>query len=70
MRMMYEFMQEKIKMSKETAALLTAALLVVGVVLLTAVVISVTGLWCYADTILSLVTLISGLLVLIWILNL
>ena len=70
MRMMYEFMQEKIKMSKETAALLTAALPVVGVVLLTAAVISVTGLWCYADTILSLVTLISGLLVLIWILNL
>ncbi len=70
MRMMYEFMQEKIKMSKESAALLTALLLVVSVVLVTAAVISLIGLWCYADTILSLVTLISGLLVLIWILNL
>ena len=70
MRMMYEFMQEKIKMSKETAALLTAVLLVIGVVILTAVFISVIVLWCYADTILSLVTLVSGVLVLIWILNL
>ena len=70
MRMMYEFMQEKIKMSKETAALLTAVLLVIGVVILTAVFISVIGLWCYADTILSLGTLVSGVLVLIWILNL
>lgn len=70
MRMMYEFMQEKIKMSKETAALLTAVLLVIGVVILTAAFILVIGLWCYADTILSLVTLVSGLLVLIWILNL
>ena len=70
MRMMYEFMQEKIKMSKESAALLTALLLVVSVVLVTAAVISLIGLWCYADTILSLVTLVSGLLVLIWILNL
>ena len=70
MRMMYEFMQEKIKMSKETAALLTAVLLVIGVVILTAVFISVIGLCCYADTILSLVTLVSGVLVLIWILNL
>ena len=57
-------------MSKESAALLTALLLVVSVVLVTAAVISLIGLWCYADTILSLVTLISGLLVLIWILNL
>ena len=70
MRMMYEFMQEKIKMSKETAALLTAVLLVIGVVILTAAFISVIGLWRYADTILSLVTLVSGVLVLIWILNL
>ena len=70
MRMMYEFMQEKIKMSKESAALLTALLLVVSVVLVTAAVILLIGLWCYADTILSLVTLVSGLLVLIWILNL
>lgn len=70
MRMMYEFMQEKIKMSKETAALLTAVLLVIGVVILTAAFISVIGLWFYADTILSLVTLVSGVLVLIWILNL
>ncbi len=70
MRMMYEFMQEKIKMSKETAALLTAALLVIGAVLLTAVVLTLTGLWSCADTVLSLVTLISGLLTLIWILNL
>ena len=70
MRMMYEFMQEKIKMSKESAALLTALLLVVSVVLVTAAVISLIGLWCYADTILSLVTLVSGLVVLIWILNL
>ena len=70
MRMMYEFMQEKIKMSKKTAALLTAVLLVIGVVILTAAFISVIGLWCYADTILSLVTLVSGVLVLIWILNL
>ena len=70
MRMMYEFMQEKIKMSKETSALLTAVLLVIGVVILTAAFIAVIGLWCYADTILSLVTLVSGLLVLIWILNL
>ena len=46
MRMMYEFMQEKIKMSKETAALLTAVLLVIGVVILTAAFISVIGLWC------------------------
>ena len=70
MRMMYEFMQEKIKMSKETAALLTAVLLVIGVVILTAAFISVIGLWCYADTILSLVSFVSGVLVLIWILNL
>lgn len=70
MRMMYEFMQEKIKMSKENAALLTAALLVIGMVVLTAVVITLAGLWCYADTILSLVTLVGGLLMLIWILNL
>lgn len=70
MRMMYEFMQEKIKMSKENAALLTAALLVIGMVVLAAIVITLAGLWSYADTILSLVTLVSGLLMLIWILNL
>lgn len=70
MRMMYEFMQEKIKMSKESSALLTAALLVIAVVLMATVVISITGLWRYADTILGLATLVSGLAMLIWILNL
>lgn len=70
MRFMYELMQEKGKMSKESAAFLTAALMVVMVSLLTAVLVSVAGLWGYADTIISFVVLVSGLASLIWILNL
>ena len=70
MRFMYELMQEKGKMSKDSAAFLTAALMVVMVSLLTAVLVSVAGLWGYADTIISFVVLVSGLASLIWILNL
>ena len=70
MRFMYELMQEKGKMSKESAAFLTVALMLIMVSLLTAVVNSMIGLWGYADTIISLVVLIGGLASLLWILNL
>ena len=70
MRFMYELMQEKGKISKESAAFLTVALMLSMVSLLTAVVISMIGLWGYADTIISLVVLIGGLASLLWILNL
>ena len=49
MRFMYELMQEKGKMSKESAAFLTVALMLSMVSLLTAIVISMIGLWGYAD---------------------
>lgn len=70
MRFMYELMQEKGKMSKESAAFLTVALMLSMASLLTAVVIIIIGLWGYADTIISLVVLIGGLASLLWILNL
>ena len=57
-------------MSKESAAFLTAALMLSMVSLLTAVVIIIIGLWGYADTIISLGVLIGGLASLLWILNL
>lgn len=70
MRFMYELMQEKGKMSKESAAFLTVTLMLSMVSLLTAIVISMIGLWGYADTIISLEVLIGGLTSLLWILNL
>lgn len=70
MRIMYEFMLEKGKMSKQCAAFLTAALLIVTISLLVMVAVSVLGLWQYADTIISLAILISGLASMIWMLNL
>lgn len=70
MRFMYELMHEKGKMSKESAAFLTVALMLSMVSLLTAIVISMIGLWGYADTIISLEVLIGGLASLLWILNL
>lgn len=57
-------------MSKESAAFLTAALMMTAVTLLTVVLVSITGLWGYAETIVSLAVLVSGLVSLLWILNL
>lgn len=57
-------------MSKENAALLTAALALISIALIAAVVITVLGLWAYADLLLSVVVLVGGLGLLIWILNL
>ena len=68
MRYMYELMQRK--MSKENAALLTAALVLVGISIFAAGVITILGLWIYADILLSVIVLVSGLALLIWILNL
>ena len=67
---MYEFMQKRVKMSKENAAFLAAALMLAMLTLITAVVISIAGLWGYADTILSFVVLAGGLAALVWMLNL
>ena len=68
MKAMYELMQKK--MSKENAALLTALLALICAGVVTALVIAVFGLWHYADTIFSMVVLVCGLAVLVWILNL
>ena len=57
-------------MSKENAALLTAALVLVGISIFAAGVITILGLWTYADILLSVIVLVSGLALLIWILNL
>lgn len=68
MKHMYELMQRK--MSKENAALLTAALALISIALVTALVITILGLWAYADLLLSVAVLVGGLGLLIWILNL
>lgn len=68
MKHMYELMQRK--MSKENAALLTAALALISIALVTALVITILGLWAYADMLLSVAVLVGGLGLLIWILNL
>lgn len=70
MRYMYELMQRKIKISKENAALLTVAFVLVCVSILTGITIKILGLWAFADTILPGVILVCGLALLIWILNL
>lgn len=57
-------------MSKENAALLTAALALISIALVTALVITILGLWAYADLLLSVAVLVGGLGLLIWILNL